>query len=593
MFNVVAVIDDAAKLVERVRYTPYGQARHSWKSDVDGDGDSDSADQSIISSVQNKTIDQAGYDADADINRSGKITLADSALYSAKSALAAGSISDYGAGKPDSSVGYGGYLFNAEGMYYSVRHRSYGPKLGRWFERDPAGSIDGSNRSEYVLSNPVKGHDPSGLKTYIVAFEGWRPFGFGYPYLSQNWKEQVDNVLVSGTYIWNYHSGGEGGANDAFRKFETYLERAGEDNCESIDKLVVLGYSLGAGQSPLLFSTFVANHGYQDIDLGFTADPVPEALHGPNDLIKPTNSQRWVNWYQRTDTSTFLFGLFGVKGHPIINADLNVQIYLGDYGHGEIMTNETAKLHCAKNLAPFNTENLMPLMRTSLFLLLIQPLVMVGACGCAREYMGRASEDRVFLYQSEERSFKAYYLVEIVRVYPGPILPDYHNRIEFYSDESWPRYWAQPASACVPILSLDVEPNPAGESLDLNTRTAGDDWGWIHEFSKDKRGIHWIVSVSPPVLAVTRNPRQQIKIERSVTNSVISSTEFVLGARFITKDDLSHRLAELYYLRESAAVDRVELNDLVTLRQLVEPLNKGATRPPNPWYHILTADDRR
>jgi len=26
---------------------------------------------------------------------------------------------------------------------------------------------------------------------------------------------------------------------------------------------------------------------------------------------------------------------------------------------------------------------------------------------------------------------------------------------------------------------------------------------------------------------------------------------------------------------------------------LMEPLNKGATRPPNPWYHILTADDRR
>jgi len=25
----------------------------------------------------------------------------------------------------------------------------------------------------------------------------------------------------------------------------------------------------------------------------------------------------------------------------------------------------------------------------------------------------------------------------------------------------------------------------------------------------------------------------------------------------------------------------------------LEPLNKGATRPPNPWYHILTADDRR
>jgi hypothetical protein len=37
----VAVIDDSAKLLERVAYDPYGEARHhagDWAADLDGDG---------------------------------------------------------------------------------------------------------------------------------------------------------------------------------------------------------------------------------------------------------------------------------------------------------------------------------------------------------------------------------------------------------------------------------------------------------------------------------------------------------------------------------------------------------------------------
>jgi len=152
MFSTVAVIDDAAKLVERVRYTPYGQARHSWKDDVDGDGDSDSTDQSLITSAINKLMGGSGYNVDADINRSGLVTAADSALYSAKSALAAGFISEYGATNPDSTVGFDGYVFNVEGMNYTARPRSYAPEMGRWIERN---SLIVSSPYEFNSSKPL------------------------------------------------------------------------------------------------------------------------------------------------------------------------------------------------------------------------------------------------------------------------------------------------------------------------------------------------------------------------------------------------------------------------------------------------------
>jgi hypothetical protein len=35
----MAMLDDNAKPYERVWYTPYGQARHHWVQDFDGDRD--------------------------------------------------------------------------------------------------------------------------------------------------------------------------------------------------------------------------------------------------------------------------------------------------------------------------------------------------------------------------------------------------------------------------------------------------------------------------------------------------------------------------------------------------------------------------
>ena len=174
MFSAVAMTNESGSLVERVRYTPYGQARHSWKDDVDGDGDADSADQSAMTASFNKSIGETGYNADADVNRSGKVTLQDTLPFSAKSALAAGSISDYGAGKPDSSIGYDGYVFNVEGMNYTVRHRSYVPLHGRWAERDPLEYHDSSALYQYSMGSPQIIADPTGLSSSCEC-QGGRP----------------------------------------------------------------------------------------------------------------------------------------------------------------------------------------------------------------------------------------------------------------------------------------------------------------------------------------------------------------------------------------------------------------------------------
>ena len=42
-----------------------------------------------------------------------------------------------------------------EASAYHVRFRWYDPEQGRWWERDPAGYLDGLNPFEYVLSSPT------------------------------------------------------------------------------------------------------------------------------------------------------------------------------------------------------------------------------------------------------------------------------------------------------------------------------------------------------------------------------------------------------------------------------------------------------
>lgn len=90
-----------AGVVERVRSAPDGVARHHHGADVDGDGDVDGDDNLGIS----RTIDQAGYIAEYDLNRDGANDGKDGKIVSESQVIAqiAGRISVV-----DSPVGYDG-----------------------------------------------------------------------------------------------------------------------------------------------------------------------------------------------------------------------------------------------------------------------------------------------------------------------------------------------------------------------------------------------------------------------------------------------------------------------------------------------------
>jgi len=91
-YDVIAMVDDAGKTLERVRYTAYGVARHRPAADVDGDGDVDTTDRDLLGIDEplppfspeydfNATYSiefwEEAYHPDADIDRSGRIDEAD------------------------------------------------------------------------------------------------------------------------------------------------------------------------------------------------------------------------------------------------------------------------------------------------------------------------------------------------------------------------------------------------------------------------------------------------------------------------------------------------------------------------------------
>lgn len=170
-FSVIALIDSAANLIERVSYTPYGEARHHWMLDVDGDGDIDATDEALVTAALYTNIYQSGYNVDADFNRDGKVDKQDSALIGSRSfrgALPAGWISSLTTGNV---IGFSGYVFNREidaGGLYTVRFRHYDPVWGRWTSRDRAGYRDGLTLYGYVSGRPLIGVDPTGQWLNIV-----------------------------------------------------------------------------------------------------------------------------------------------------------------------------------------------------------------------------------------------------------------------------------------------------------------------------------------------------------------------------------------------------------------------------------------
>ncbi|NQT18346.1 MAG: RHS repeat-associated core domain-containing protein [Planctomycetes bacterium] len=78
--------------------------------------------------------------------------------------------------QPEKSASDNPYLFQGRrldtetGLYY-YRNRYYGPVLGRFVQRDPAGYGDGMNLYEFVRSNPAVNSDPEGLKHWSCCWK--------------------------------------------------------------------------------------------------------------------------------------------------------------------------------------------------------------------------------------------------------------------------------------------------------------------------------------------------------------------------------------------------------------------------------------
>jgi len=173
-FSTKTVIDSTATIVEWVEYTPYGVARHHHKYDMDNDRDFDSDDRDVVQDLAGvpysvppdpTDIDEAGYRAEADINRDGTIDTDDYNIVNGASDATAIGVGLISTDDVDNIVGYDGYLFNAETRQYHVRFRVYDPGLGRWIERDPLRYVDYMNLFGFLTSSPVVYVDPSGLQS--------------------------------------------------------------------------------------------------------------------------------------------------------------------------------------------------------------------------------------------------------------------------------------------------------------------------------------------------------------------------------------------------------------------------------------------
>jgi RHS repeat-associated protein len=152
-FSTVAILDDLATLLERVEYDPYGVARHHRRADLDGDGDTDSAD------YDNVLAPNWGNFGPGDLNRDGTVNVTDLLIWNADygAALPLGELSHPGV---DNQVGYAGYIHTGGGFLWLARNRHHEPRLGRWVERDPAGYVDGMGLYAFVGSAPTSGADP-------------------------------------------------------------------------------------------------------------------------------------------------------------------------------------------------------------------------------------------------------------------------------------------------------------------------------------------------------------------------------------------------------------------------------------------------
>jgi len=162
--DVSCVTDQNGKVLEWVKYSPYGVPFRIDPADFDRDGDVDSSDSSAFTTEYNN----GGPRADA--NHDGFIDFTDYDVYMDNHAAAsAGGRNVLSRGGTASSgihnrIGYAGYLWDSATSQYHVRNRVFLPSLGRWSRRDPIGyASQDMNLFAYVWMSPVTMVDALGL----------------------------------------------------------------------------------------------------------------------------------------------------------------------------------------------------------------------------------------------------------------------------------------------------------------------------------------------------------------------------------------------------------------------------------------------
>ncbi|MCW5777310.1 MAG: RHS repeat-associated core domain-containing protein, partial [Phycisphaeraceae bacterium] len=320
-FSVVAVVDRAGKLQERVVYDAYGMARHVWPGDVNGDGGVDGDDLDEISDRLGESIGDTDYVPEADLNRDGQITTQDLLLalgWSGRAALAPGRVSDPDGA--DNSAGYCGYVHNPEAGLYTVRFRHYDPWLGRWTRRDPLGYVDGMSRYEYVGSNPTGFVDPRGSDMVRVGVDG-----MGFVYL-------LDYLRVMEGYRRAFPGMQSGllvgqdpvGMKEHMRTYQRVLNRWGAHEASLVQRLKPFKMFATAGIGLDLLDT--ATNLYHGDYYAAAGDAVEVALGGGALLLAGSNP-----W-----TAAFLAGLgIGVAIGQLVDDQLGEWLLeQGFYGTG-------------------------------------------------------------------------------------------------------------------------------------------------------------------------------------------------------------------------------------------------------------------
>lgn len=160
--DVVVMMAGATRRLQGARFDPHGFAFGLPRTDVNGDGGVDNADESIILLASG-----GSYDVRADINLDGAVNGTDQGFFTSDDTTVLGrGVFSHG---PNHAQG-GGHRTSFAGRERSfvgdelilMRNRALRTDLGIWSRRDPLGYVDGPNLYGYVMQ-PIGETDPMGL----------------------------------------------------------------------------------------------------------------------------------------------------------------------------------------------------------------------------------------------------------------------------------------------------------------------------------------------------------------------------------------------------------------------------------------------